>query len=183
MKARVIILAFTTLFVAPLWLEGRPSDSSQADVRDLNIQDWDCPPEGDAQSDGDQDRNGRKNRERLSLSAANAITEFDWRGFLNFVQAHDQTLAQLQADADRELKRRSTSTEKTTKQLGDFERQAVSLTGYLVVAYPGPKETCNCHQWQYHDWHMEVYEQPLDHVPDVGDPTGIDNSTKSALKA
>jgi len=66
--------------------KARSSNPSQADVRDLDIQDWDCPPEGDAQSDADQDRNERKNRERLSSSAANAITELDCRWIILMVK-------------------------------------------------------------------------------------------------
>jgi hypothetical protein len=48
-----------------------------------------------------------------------------------------------------------------------------SATVYLVLAYPGPEETCNCHEKKYHDSHLEIYDQSLDHAPKTGDSTGI----------
>jgi hypothetical protein len=50
---------------------------------------------------------------------------------------------------------------------------ATKVTVYLVLAYPGPEETCNCHEKKYHDWHLEIYDQSLNHAPKTGDSTGI----------
>lgn len=49
----------------------------------------------------------------------------------------------------------------------------MSLTGWLVLAYAGPPETTNCGDAIFHDWHLEIFENPSDHVPQIGDPTPI----------
>jgi hypothetical protein len=54
-----------------------------------------------------------------------------------------------------------------------LEQQVVQLTGYLGLAYAGPPETTNCASVDFHDWHLEVFEKPADHPPQVGDPTPI----------
>jgi hypothetical protein len=59
------------------------------------------------------------------------------------------------------------------QQLDSLEKQLVSFTGYLVLAYAGPPETTNCASTDFHDWHLELFEQPLDHGPQIGDPTPI----------
>jgi hypothetical protein len=60
------------------------------------------------------------------------------------------------------------------KQLLDpLEKQIVSITGYLVLAYAGPPETTNCGSTDFHDWHLELFDQPLDHAPKIGDPTPV----------
>jgi hypothetical protein len=58
-------------------------------------------------------------------------------------------------------------------QLDALERQLVSFTGYLVLAYAGPPETTNCGSTDFHDWHLELFEKPLDHPPVIGDPTPV----------
>jgi hypothetical protein len=42
-----------------------------------------------------------------------------------------------------------------------------------VLAYAGPPETTNCASPIFHDWHLEIFENPSDHAPQVGDPTPI----------
>jgi hypothetical protein len=39
--------------------------------------------------------------------------------------------------------------------------------------YVGPPETTNCGSGEFHDWHLEVMDKPLDHPPQAGDPTPI----------
>jgi hypothetical protein len=57
--------------------------------------------------------------------------------------------------------------------LEPLEKEIVSFTGYLVLAYAGPPETTNCASIDFHDWHLEMFEKPLDHPPQIGDPTPI----------
>jgi hypothetical protein len=59
------------------------------------------------------------------------------------------------------------------QQLDPLEKQIVSFTGYLVLAYAGPPETTNCASTDFHDWHLELFDQPLDHAPQIGDPTPV----------
>ncbi len=54
-----------------------------------------------------------------------------------------------------------------------MEKQVVSLTAYLVLAYAGPPESANCASVDFHDWHLEMFDQPLNHSPTIGDPTPI----------
>jgi hypothetical protein len=58
-------------------------------------------------------------------------------------------------------------------QLSSVEKQIVSLTGWLNLGYAGPPETTNCGNATFHDWHLEISENPSDHTPQVGDPTPI----------
>jgi hypothetical protein len=58
-------------------------------------------------------------------------------------------------------------------QLDSYENQIVSLTGWLVLTYAGPPETTNCGHAVFHDWHLEIFENPSDHAPRIGDPTPI----------
>jgi hypothetical protein len=57
--------------------------------------------------------------------------------------------------------------------LAPLEKKLVSLTGYLGLAYPGPPETTNCGSSDFHDWHLEVFEKPIEHAPGPGDTTPI----------
>ena len=70
-------------------------------------------------------------------------------------------------------KRRSSLTAKQKDQLNSLEKQIVSLTGWLNLAYAGPPETTNCGNATFHDWHLEIFENPSDHAPQAGDPTPI----------
>jgi hypothetical protein len=54
-----------------------------------------------------------------------------------------------------------------------MEKQIVSVEGYLVLAYAGPPESTNCGSMDFHDWHLELFEKPHDHAPQIGDPTPI----------
>ncbi len=67
-------------------------------------------------------------------------------------------------------------------ELAALENQIVSLTGYLVLAYAGPPETTNCGSVDFHDWHLEVFERPQDHPPEVGDATPIIVETTPRLQ-
>jgi hypothetical protein len=70
-------------------------------------------------------------------------------------------------------KRRSGLTAEQKDQLNSLEKQIVSLTGWLNLAYAGPPEATNCGSATLHDWHLEIFENPSDHAPQVGDPTPI----------
>jgi len=135
------------------------------ELRDLDMTGWDCVnnPEGTAQSQDAKDRNRMKNRWPVNLSLF-LIDALDTAGFLKKVREFD---ARLQSQRRVDL---------TTAQKGEldrYENQIVSLTGWLVFAYAGPPETTNCASANFHDWHLELFENPSDHAPQVGDPTPI----------
>lgn len=135
------------------------------ELRDLDIAGWDClnRPEGSAKSSDGAERNRGKNRLPVSL-ADKRIETLDTAGFLKKVAQYD-----LQFKANR----RSQIAGSQKQQLESFENQIVSLTGYLVLSYPGPPESCNCGNAVFHDFHLEVFENSSDHAPRVGDPTPI----------
>ncbi len=60
-----------------------------------------------------------------------------------------------------------------TEELAKAHRMFVSVEGWLVLAYPGGKESTNSYSEEYHDWHLELFDRPLDHYPRIGDPTPI----------
>jgi hypothetical protein len=76
-------------------------------------------------------------------------------------------------DALTQGKRRKDLSAEQKRRLEILEVPLVSLTGYLVLAYAGPTETTNCGSVDFHDWHLEVFDQPADHPPQPGDPTPI----------
>src|SRR5262249_10809215 len=139
--------------------------TEDTELRDLDVTGWDCAKqfERTAQSQETRERNRMKNRWPVNLSAF-AVEPLDTAGFLKKVRDYD---SRLQSAHRSEL----TATQKD--QLDSYENQIVSLTGWLVLAYAGPPETTNCASPIFHDWHLEIFENPSDHVPQVGDPTPI----------
>ena len=135
------------------------------ELRDLDLTGWSCvnQSEGTAQSQDGIERNRMKNRWPVNLSLF-TVESLDTAGFLKKVREYD---ARLQSKYRGEL----TGAQKD--QLDSYENQLVSLTGWLVLAYAGPPETTNCSDPKFHDWHLEIAENPSDHAPRVGDPTPI----------
>jgi hypothetical protein len=134
-------------------------------LRDLDVTNWDCANqfEGTAQSQDAKERNRMKNRWPVNLSAL-TVEQLDTAAFLKKVGEYDWRL---------QSKRRGELTEAQKNELDKYENQIVSLTGWLVLAYAGPPETTNCGSPIFHDWHLEIFENPSDHAPQVGDPTPI----------
>jgi hypothetical protein len=141
------------------------ASADDRELRDLPISGWPClqQPSGTAKTPDGIERNAMKNRgvERFEHQK---IDGFDFPGFLSHVAAYD---SQLRA------RRRPELDPPRKTLLGGFENQLVSLTGYLVLAYSGPPETCNCGDRQHHDWHLELFERSSDHHPQPGDATPL----------
>jgi hypothetical protein len=135
------------------------------EIRDVTVNGWPClsQPSGTAKTPDGAERNAMKNRAPVNLSGT-TIEPLDTAGFLKKVAAYD---AELRAQ------RRTQLSAASKQRLEGFQNQLVSLTGYLVLAYPGPGESCNCGDANMHDWHLELFEKPADHGPEVGDPTPI----------
>jgi hypothetical protein len=135
------------------------------ELRDLDLAGWDCAnqSEGTAQSQDARERNRMKNRWPVNLSLF-TVEPLDTAAFLKKVREYDSRL---------QSKRRGELTAAQKDELDRYENQIVSLTGWLVLAHPGPPETTNCGNAVFHDWHLEIFENPSDHPPQVGDPTPI----------
>jgi hypothetical protein len=84
------------------------------------------------------------------------VEALDTAGFLKKVREYDSRL---------ESKRRGELTAAQKDELDRYENQIVSLTGWLVLSYAGPPETTNCASPIFHDWHLEIFENPSDHAP------------------
>jgi hypothetical protein len=150
-----------------LWLfaANLPAAEPLPELRDLNLKNWNClnNPAGTAKKLADMARNRVKNRDWIDVAHVEA-PQWDSRQFVASVRAFDTQLGGHH---------RADLTPAEAAMLAAFEGKIVSLTGYVVLTYPGPKESCNCGSEEFHDWHVEVLSQPLDHVPKIGDPTPI----------
>ena len=135
------------------------------ELRDVDLSGWECATklEGTAKSQDGKERNRQKNRSPIDLKGANDLA-FDTARFLAHVAEYDR---QLQAKRRREM----TPEQKTL--LENFEKEIVSLTGWLNFTYQGLPEVTNCRSDTFLDWHLEVFAAPADHAPRIGDPTPI----------
>jgi hypothetical protein len=104
-----------------------------------------------------------KNRPPVDLTAVN-VEALDTAGFLKKVRGYDSHLP---------AQRRSDLSDDAKTLLNRYENQIVSLTGWLVLVYPGPPETTNCGDRNFSDWHLEIFQNSSDHPPQIGDPTPI----------
>jgi hypothetical protein len=163
---RLFLLAIA-IFVSADGIAAGPRKgiSEDRELKKINLAAWECRdhPEGSPKTPEDAERNRRKNRAPANLAGVN-VPGFDTRSFL-------QHVASFEAQVKR--KRRKDLTLSQRRRLEPLEKQIVSLTGYLVIAYPGPPESTNCGTKDFHDWHLELFEKPLDHPPGIGDPTPI----------
>ena len=139
--------------------------TEDTELRNLDVTGWNCSnkDEGTAQSQEARERNRMKNRWLVNLSGF-AVESLDTASFLKKVREYDSRI---------QGKRRGDLTAAQREELDDCENRIVSLTGWLVLAYPGPPETTNCGDETFHDWHLEIFEKPSDHAPQIGDPTPI----------
>ncbi len=147
----------------PLRAQRRLTDDR--DLLPLDISHWDCldQPGGSAKTEDGVERNKGKNRPMVDLSKLR-IPAFETASFLKGVRDFDsQTRG----------KRRADLSAAQNVQLAALEKEIISFTGYLVLAYPGPAESTNCGDTDVHDWHLEVFEKPMNHPPGLGDPTPV----------
>ena len=126
-----------------------------AELRDLDLSGWDCLSklEGIAKTQDGKERNQQKNRSSIELAGVN-IPSFDTAAFLARVGDYDR---QIEKKHRREL----SPTQK--EQVIAFEKQIVSITGWLVLAYQGVPETTNCRSKDFLDWHLELSPESADH--------------------
>lgn len=139
--------------------------SEDRDLTPLDLSAWEClnQPGGSAKTPDAIERNTRKNRPAIDLPALE-IPSFDHAAFLQHLSAFELLT---------KSRRRKDLSEAERSQLNSLEKQVVSLTGYLVLAYAGPPESANCASVDFHDWHLELFAKPQDHAPRPGDSTPI----------
>lgn len=160
-----ILLAISLALGAAGLVFGALRMTQDTDLTDLEIKNWPCLDKsvGSAKTEDGQARNRGKNRSPIDL-AGKPIPGFEVASFLRAIG---------QFDAQTKGRRRNELSAPQLAQLAQLESNLVSVTGYLVLAYPGPPESTNCGDVDFHDWHLEVFAQPADHAPRLGDPTPI----------
>jgi hypothetical protein len=149
----------------PFLFAARPTISEDRELKEIDLAGWDCRDklEGSATTPDGAERNRLKNRSAID-AASPVLKSMDTAAFLRYVAAFD---------AQTKGTRRKDLTAAQRRQLDPLEKQIASFTGYLVLAYAGPPEATNCGSTDFHDWHLELFEKPLDHAPRIGDPTPI----------
>jgi hypothetical protein len=149
------------VFVAP-WATTSAQD---LELRDLDLTNWDCLTklEGAARTEDGKERNRQKNRLPVELSGMK-IVSLDTVAFLALVADFDRKIA---------TKHRRELALPQKSRMEAIEKDIVSLTGWLVLAYHALPESTNCRSEQFLDWHLELFAEPADHPPQVGDPTPI----------
>ena len=139
--------------------------STDRELKEIDLTNWDClnKPEGTAKTADGLERNRVKNRP-MPEGGIPAAEQTETSGFL-------RRLAEFEAKT-KGLKRDALSPDQR-KLLEPLEKKIVTMTGYLGLAYAGGTETCNCASLDFHDWHLEIFEKPIEHPPQPGDPTPI----------
>ncbi len=143
----------------------RPRLSEDRELTDLDVTAWPClnQAEGTAKTPDGGERNRLKNR-ALAGPLPKPVAALNSAEFLRYVHDFDaQTVHTRRKDLNAAQK----------QQVDALEKQVVSLTAWLVLAYPGPPESTNCGDGDFHDWHLELFAKPADHPPAIGDPTPI----------
>jgi hypothetical protein len=163
MPTRLAIALF--FFATAVVLAQRQRVSEDRDLIDRDVTGWQCLnlASGAAKNPDATVRNRMKNRSTIDLTKVKT-TPMDTAAFLQHVADFDSQTKE---------KHRSDLSSPQRQQLDSFEKEIVTLTGWLNLAYAGPPESTNCGSSDFHDWHLEVSEKPSDHGPRVGDPTPI----------
>lgn len=153
------------LLVSAVLVSRGSAFAQDTELRALDVSHWFCfsKPGGTATQSDEQERNLMKNRNSPGTPPVN-VEQLDTASFLKKVSAYD---AQLKAA------RRAELDQPRKQKLLAFQNEIVSLSGWLVLAYPGLGESANCNDAAFHDWHLEVFSQSSDHPPQVGDSTPI----------
>jgi len=159
----VLVIGVAAMFAGAIAFAARPAISQDRELKEVDLKTWDCADEGTAKTPDGAERNRLKNRPPASVAGVN-LKAMDTASFLRFIGGFDaKTRSSRRKDLSAEL----------LGELNPLDKQIVSFEGYLVLAYAGPPESTNCGSTDFHDWHLELFEKPLDHAPGIGDVTPI----------
>jgi len=153
-------------FICVCWVGFATTALAQIpELRDLDLTGWDCLSklEGAARTQDGKERNVQKNRSAVDL-ANEKVAAFDYASFLARVAEYDRQI---------ERKHRREMSLEQKEKVTALEKQIVSVTGRVVLAYQGVPETTNCRSKDFLDWHLELSPEPADHAAQAGDPTPI----------
>ena len=133
------------------------------ELRDLDLTGWSCSLEGATRTQDGKERNQQKNRSPIDLAGKN-IPSLETAAFLARAADYDRQI---------EKKHRRDMNPDQKGKVAELEKEIVSVTGWLVLAYQGVPETTNCKSADFLDWHLELSPAPANHPAQVGDPTPI----------
>lgn len=164
---KLFVITVTVCWVAAVARAQRPPPniSEDRELKEINLTGWDClnKPGGSARTPDGIERNTLKNRSATDISTLK-LPDLDVAGFIQSLSPFDAATVH---------KRRKDLGPAERQQLEPMEKELVQVTGYLGIAYCGPPETTNCASVDFHDWHLEVFEKPPNHPPQIGDTTPI----------
>src|SRR5438309_339220 len=111
------------------------------ELRDLDLNNWNCltEQEGTPKNPAGAARNRMKNRDCIAMTSSN-VPAWSYGQFVDRARAFD---AEINAT------HRSNLTAKAQARLATIEIQIVSVTGWIVLTYPGPPESCNCNSAEF----------------------------------
>src|SRR5437660_611298 len=134
------------------------------ELRDLDLTGWDCLTQlgGVARTPDGNERNLQKNRGPAKITGK--IPSLDFATFLARASEYERQI---------ERKHRRDMNPEQKEKVASLEKEIVSVTGWLVLAYQGVPETTNCRSKDFLDWHLELSPAPADHSAQIGDPTPI----------
>ena len=141
--------------------------SQLPELQPIELNDWDCLTklEGAARTEDGKERNRQKNRSPEMQLVRSSIPFSDTAAFLNQMAEYDRQIGKNH--------RRYLAVAQKDK-VAEIEKQVVSVTGWLVLAYRSPKpESANCQSEQFQDWHLELSAARADHPARIGDPTPV----------
>jgi hypothetical protein len=166
---RLYLIRMITRWIAGLmfgacWLPAFSQTPQLPELRDLDLTGWDCLTQlaGVARTQDGNERNIQKNRG--PTEAPGKISSFDFATFLARAAEYDRQI---------ERKHRRDLSPEQKEKVASLEKQIVSVTGWLVLAYQGVPETTNCRSKDFLDWHLELSPEAADHPAQTGDPTPI----------
>jgi hypothetical protein len=162
---RQFVFGATVVLVGAALGAERPRISDDRDLKEYNLAGWPClqRAEGSARTPDGQERNRLKNR-----SAPEGPVHVDLATDVAGLLTHVAEFERIAKNAHRK-----DVIPGQREKLTPLEKQIVSVTGYIQLAYCGPPETTNCGNGDFHDWHLEVLGKPIDHPPQPGDATPI----------
>ena len=126
-------LVTIAVFISAYAFAARPTISEDRELKEIDLTSWDCRdrPEGNAKTPDGAERNRLKNRPSAALAGTKPVS-LETATFLQYLAAFD---AQTKGTRRKDL----SATQR--RQLEPLEKQVVSFTGYLVLAYAGPPES------------------------------------------
>lgn len=142
------------------------------ELRDLDLSRWAGKdlPGGTAKSPLGINRNSQKNRQ-WKVVHSDSVRHWSFDEFIR--RTNDYTLTLGLDNFTFTTSNVQSLTPERLEQLAVYERQIVSVTGWLVLTYPGGAESCNSNSAWFHDWHLEIFPANSDHYPVSGDSTPI----------